>query len=441
MLRDKKDFKALFVISALSVLLVAGTQFVDVAKANPWRFVTFGSAIPGTTPPLITVYSPLNNSVCSSTVPFSLHISKPLLPAPFDSTYNGLINIYIELDGRVVSSYYCNQYGGSGALGGAQAGLPEFNYFSNLTLAEGKHTINVDTVGMAFAPSGAFNVESKSTVYFSTDPNMPPTSTIVPTVNTSLPPLPPTTVSTISMPIEYINYTVSTINGSLWATVDGTYPLHFSSDMVGYQLSMEYPTPPGTTSDIKITADGQPVSWSNLTQTNPEFTHYTFLGRWPIIICTIQPNSPDLLLTIHYQHPIFQLNGSYAFLYDLNISPYLSDSSNGSIAYFNVHFEPETSNIHVYTVSGDSSVQRNDTKTPLYFAANQDNGTQTLTFNVTSSLSKPVPGDELFLFNDSTGQVPEFPSWIILTALMIIGVLTTAAIKRNKFGNDAGCGN
>lgn len=240
---SKKNFMAVFVISTLFVLLVVETQIVDVAKANPWRFVTFGPAIPDTTPPLITIYSPLNNSVCSSIVPFSLHISKPLLPAPLNSTYNGLINIYVELDNRVISSYYCNQYGGSGALGGAQAGLPEFNYFSSLTLPEGNHTLNVDAVGMAFAPSGAFNAESKSTVCFTTDPHMPPTSSTVPTANTLTSPLPTTTVSTISMPVEYINYTVSTINGSLWATVDGTYPLHFSPDMVGYQLSMEYPTP------------------------------------------------------------------------------------------------------------------------------------------------------------------------------------------------------
>ncbi len=270
--------------------------------------------------------------------------------------------------------------------------------------------------------------------------NVASASSIIPPTNTSTAPLPTTTVSTISMPVEYINYTVSTINGSLWATVDGTYPLHFSSDMVGYQLSMEYPTPPGTTSDIKITADGQPVNWSNLTQTNPEFTHYTFLGRWPIIICTIQPNTPDLLMTIHYQHPIQQVNRSYAFLYDLNISPYLSDSSNGSIAYFNVRFDTETSNIHVYAVLGDSSVQRNDTKTPLYFAANRDKGTQTLTFNVTSSLSKPVPGDELFLYNDSTVQVPEFSLWIILIALSVMAILAaTLAFTRNKFRN-AWCG-
>jgi hypothetical protein len=205
---NKKDFLAAFVIATFIVLLASGTQLVDVAKANPWKFVSFGSEVPNTTPPQITVYSPLNNSVCSSNVLFSLHISKPLVPAPLDSTYNGLVNIYVEVDRKVVSSYYCNHYSGSGALGGAQAGLPEFNYFSNLTLSQGNHTIKVDAVGMAFAPSGAFNIESISTVFFTTDSHLPPTTTVVPTINTSLPPVPPSTVSTISMPIEYVNYTI-----------------------------------------------------------------------------------------------------------------------------------------------------------------------------------------------------------------------------------------
>jgi hypothetical protein len=29
----------------------------------------------------------------------------------------------------------------------------------------------------------------------------------------------------LAMPIEYVNYTVTIVNGSLWATVDGYYPI------------------------------------------------------------------------------------------------------------------------------------------------------------------------------------------------------------------------
>ena len=452
----RTQFKNRLLFAAfLSVLIISallGAQFVNVARANPWLFVTFGPPIPGTTPPFISIYSPQNNTVCASNVYLSLHISKPLLPAPLNSAYNGLTNIWYALDGNVSGLYFCSEYSGHGALGYAPAGIPEFNYSTDLILPEGKHSIEIFAAGIAFADSGAFFVNSTSTVFFTAGPNLTPTpsstSTAVPSQSPpptsspttsptpSLPPAPTQSgVSAISMPVEYVNYTVSMINGSMWATVDGTYPMHIPPEWVGQQIPLVYPTPPGTTADIKVDLDGQPISWSNFTQAQSDALHYTYSGEWPMIQCTIQPSSTDFLLKIHYQHPIFQVNGSYAFLYDLNISPYLSASSNGSMAYFSVRFETNSSNIHVYAVPGDSSVPQDSTKTPVDFTASQDNGIQTVAFNITSSYSKPVPGDELILFDNSTVQVPELPSWIILPTVLIIITLVIAAIKKKRSGN------
>ena len=87
----------------------------------------------------------------------------------------------------------------------------------------------------------------------------------------------PVPAYSLTMPEEYINYTVCRVNGSLWAKVDGTYPLNkvdiecqsgmdntwftFSGD----SLPMVYPTPPGTT-DISVKVDETQLEWSNYTK-------------------------------------------------------------------------------------------------------------------------------------------------------------------------------
>ncbi len=30
----------------------------------------------------------------------------------------------------------------------------------------------------------------------------------------------------LSMPVEYINYTIASLNGTLWAKIDGDYPIY-----------------------------------------------------------------------------------------------------------------------------------------------------------------------------------------------------------------------
>ena len=249
-----------------------------------------------------------------------------------------------------------------------------------------------------------------------------------PTVTSS----PGTTQTLISMPQEYLNYTISNINGSLWATVDGVYPMHISPELVGHEIQMMYPTPTGTTGDIRIDLDGQEVSWSNYTQTNPAAFHYTYLGEWPMINCAILPASADFVMRIHYQHPIMQANGSCLFLYDLNINSYLSNLSSSSTATFNVRFETNCSNIQVYTVPSDSSIPRDSTKTPVIFVTTYGNNTQTVTFNIISDYSKSVPGDELITFEDSQAQVPEFPSWVILPICMIMALMAVMIVRRKN---------
>jgi hypothetical protein len=233
----------------------------------------------------------------------------------------------------------------------------------------------------------------------------------------------------IAMPVEYVNYTITKTNGTLWATVDGTYPMHIPSDWVNQELPMVYPTPPETT-NITIQLDGKTENWDNYSHMYSDAVHYTYLGNWNMIITTIQPNATDFLLTIHYQHPIQQANGTYLFLYDLNISPYLSDTSTSSIAHFNIKFETNASNIQIYTVPGDSSENRNNTKTQVNFTTSEENNAKTITFTITSNEAKPVPGDELIIFENQEAQVPELDTWMAI--LVFVAFALTLVFKNKK---------
>src|SRR4030043_131925 len=69
--------------------------------------------------------------------------------------------------------------------------------------------------------------------------------------------------SFIAMPEEYINYTIASINGTLWAKIDGTYPLQilFEPERLSDSLPLVYPTPPGTT-NITIIMDEKELAGS-----------------------------------------------------------------------------------------------------------------------------------------------------------------------------------
>jgi len=219
----------------------------------------------------------------------------------------------------------------------------------------------------------------------------------------------PIPVYSLTMPEEYINYTISRVNGSLWAKVDGTYPLaKFGIDcqdqalsisntwftFTGDTLPMVYPTPPGTT-NISVKMNETELDWSNYTQSVPDAVHYTAIGDWPMISCTIYPVQDHLMLKIHYEHPIMLMNGSYRFLYDLNISPYLSQWSNKSTAHFNIKFETDYTNLQVETIAIDGTLNAVD-----YSVTKEDNA-ETVSLQVVSEYSKPLPGDLLISFTES----------------------------------------
>ena len=236
----------------------------------------------------------------------------------------------------------------------------------------------------------------------------------------------------LAMPEEYINYTITRVNGALWAKIDGTYPIHLlnASDDAQQcavdELPMVYPTPPGTT-NIHVKVNGTELAWSNYAQVNPSSLHHTAIGDWQMIYCVVSPVSDYFLLTIHYEHPLEVVNGTYLFLYDLNISPYLSPLSNNSTAYFKVRLETAYSNVRAYTTETDSVWN------PKNFTLSSEDGVDVVSIQMLSVFGEPLAGDLVVMFNDSSVQVPEeFLYWLIIVPVLVAAGLLVAFVYRKR---------
>jgi len=215
--------------------------------------------------------------------------------------------------------------------------------------------------------------------------------------------------------------------------VDGTYPLtKFEVEkkedtgftFTGDTLPLVYPTPPGTT-NISMKVDETALKWHNYTQLFPAATHYTALGDWTMISCKIQPVLDQFTLKIHYEHPVERVNGSYTFLYDLNISPYLSSWSNKSTAYFDIKFETNYTDLQANTIA------TNGTDKPADYTTTTEDKTETVTLQIVSKYNEPLLGDLLITFTADEGQQQndyDFSgSYIAIEYLLAAATLTVIA--------------
>lgn len=227
----------------------------------------------------------------------------------------------------------------------------------------------------------------------------------------------------LSMPVEYVNYTIVPVNGSLWAKIDGTYPIHINGNAPDV-LPMLYPTPPNTT-NIHLYLEGKELSFSNYTEQYPYALHHTAIGDWEMVATAFTPNSDEFLLEIHYEHPLPMVNGSYLFLYDLNISPYLSIESPNSTAYFTVRMETNATNIKAYTTETDTKWN------PTTYTLTNENTVEVVSIVMYSEYGKPLLGDLVVTFSNADA-VPEFS---ILTLLLLATVLSGVFVVVKKLGN------
>jgi hypothetical protein len=233
------------------------------------------------------------------------------------------------------------------------------------------------------------------------------------------------TVLVLALPEEYINYTITRVNGTLWAKIDGKYPLYFLGESgaevscVPDEIPMVYPTPPGTT-NIHVWVNGTELAWGDWFYG----THHTAIGDWDMIFCVIRPASPFFVLTIHYEHPVEVVNGSNLLLYDLNIRDYLTEFSNVSTAHFSVRFEVEASDIRAYTTFTDSVWN------PKYLEIKSDDDETTVDIEMRSVLGEPLAGDLVVIFKNS-GQV-EFPYWLVAVPVFVIMGFVMVLVYRRK---------
>jgi hypothetical protein len=208
-----------------------------------------------------------------------------------------------------------------------------------------------------------------------------------------------------SMPEEYVNYTITRVDGVLWAKIDGTYPLYYSGSDAA--LPMVYPTPPGTT-NISVRLNEVEVEWSNYTEVYPEALHHTGIGDWSMIYCVLAPVPESFVLRIHYEHPVEVINGSYVFLYDLNISPYLSVSANKSVVHYTIRMDTEYADLSVNTVFGaDESLK------PIAYTISGEKPVE-IKVDEVSEFDKPLPGDLLVSFREPNAQEPLSVAWDVI---------------------------
>ena len=232
-----------------------------------------------------------------------------------------------------------------------------------------------------------------------------------------------------SMPQEYLNYTVTVENGTLWAKIDGVYPMHLDGANGTAQLPMVYPTPPSTT-NMHVYLNDVELSWSNYSELYPSERHYTDIGNWQMIYTVIAPAAPDFVLGIHYEHPVELINGTYMLLYDLNIKDYLSPQTPKSTAHFNIRIEANISAVKVYA-TGTTGFRSN--WSPVTYNGTEDEGVRIVEFDVVSEYAKPLWGDIIVELVDT--EIPELQLWTVLIVAGtagLTGVVFQKHVKRNR---------
>lgn len=146
------------IISAFLILLVAGMQVVEVAKANPYLFYERVSPIPGSSPPQITIISPQDNTVYITNTTISFNVSTPITPQGSCKT----AHISCTLDNK--TELYCNN----------SEITQQFSFSQNFNLTEGNHSLTVYSVALFF-PGGMtiFELSNTSKVSFAVDATSP----------------------------------------------------------------------------------------------------------------------------------------------------------------------------------------------------------------------------------------------------------------------------
>src|SRR5512136_1293065 len=225
-----------------------------------------------------------------------------------------------------------------------------------------------------------------------------------------------------SMPEEQVNYTITQIGDALWAKIDGTYPITYSGTETS--IPMVYPIPPGTT-NISVWMNNYKLNWTRFTETNPEALHHTAIGDWSEILTVLDNISGHFVLRIHYEHPLQMINGSYVFLYDLNIQEYLSAACNSSVAHFNIAMEVKYAELKANTVDPATEVLK-----PIEYVMLGDKGA-VVKIDEVSEFGKNLPGDLLISF--STAKTSILAAEVsVAVVVSVVAVVAMVYVKKRR---------
>lgn len=199
----------------------------------------------------------------------------------------------------------------------------------------------------------------------------------------------PIPIPTLSMPEEYINATLSVVDGKLFARVDGIYPFH----NVNYTtVRMDYPAPPDAT-NISVKMNETSLEW-----TYDNATYPTVIGDWPMINWTISslPNFAYFTIETSYEHHIPITNGTRTFLYAMGTGRFLKTYAKQTTAYVNIRMETNYTDLDVYTIGYVNGAW---TWKPANYTVIQEDTTEIITLNVTSSMFNPLIEDLMLTFS------------------------------------------
>lgn len=205
---EKKTLLTAIIISALLFSAVAGTEFTNLVKANPYLYYGYSSPPAYVQPPVIAIFYPENNTVFDSNDVFlSFNVT-------MSNSTNKITTVWLEADWRGGNKTVYRLDMSTTEYIIRRSWITEFSYNNTLRgIPEGKHSIKVIASANGWYAVGMsayeFDIGGSSTVEFTVDTSPPKVSVL--------------SVQNVTYDMNYINliFTVSEPVSQIVYRLDG----------------------------------------------------------------------------------------------------------------------------------------------------------------------------------------------------------------------------
>lgn len=248
----------------------------------------------------------------------------------------------------------------------------------------------------------------------------------------------------MAMPEEYVNVTISQVNGTLWAKVDTTYLLHRVYEEGVQNVSGKtlyvwdlmdgvYPIPPNAV-DFSLKASETSVRYYNASS-DFKTDYLTVLGYWPCATYSISPLPENFSITTHYEQLLSSDVGNFTFIYPMITRPYLTEGNNRTTTYISLRMDVDLLNMHAFVIEAQRQWVSNSLRSPLGFSSpyptlggvetnpnrtlwswktlnsttTSENGAKTLGFEIESEYSGTPLWDVIVSNNPSVQELTKLP--------------------------------